>query len=85
MSCVLSARAHGSSIPNEHLGNCGDDCDFYTWVWVKVKPPRGPFTRVPFWVPIFDPQPHVTEISSTSIDAIPVTFTSSDHWEWSIR
>ena len=36
-----------------------------TWVWVKIKPPVDrrffalfPFTRVPFWVPIFDPHPH---------------------------
>ena len=34
------------------------------WVWVKIKPPKNhrfyslvPFTRVPFWVPVFDPQP----------------------------
>ena len=36
-----------------------------TWVWVKIKPPGDrrfwsmlPVTRVLFWVPIFDPQPH---------------------------
>ena len=36
-----------------------------TWVWVKMKPPGDrrfwsmlPLTRVPFGVPIFDPQPH---------------------------
>ena len=36
------------------------------WVWVKIKPPgHGPqvwsrllFTRIPFWVPMFDPQPY---------------------------
>ena len=34
------------------------------WVWVKITPPGDrlflswvPFARVPFWVPIFDPQP----------------------------
>ena len=34
------------------------------WVWVKIKPPGDrkfwslvPFTRFPFKVPIFDPQP----------------------------
>ena len=35
------------------------------WVWVKIKPPENhrfwfmlPLTRVPFWVPVFDPQPN---------------------------
>ena len=35
-----------------------------SWVWVKSKPPKDgrfwsmvPLTRVPLWVPIFDPQP----------------------------
>ena len=35
-------------------------------MWVKIKPPWDrrflslvPFTRVPFWVPIFDPQPNL--------------------------
>ena len=35
-----------------------------SWVWVKIKPPGDPrfsswvpFTRVPFLVPVFDPQP----------------------------
>ena len=35
-------------------------------LWVKIKPPGDrrfwslvPFSRVPFWVPIFDPQPGV--------------------------
>ena len=34
------------------------------WVWVKIKPPGDhkfslffPSSRVPFWVPTFDPQP----------------------------
>ena len=38
------------------------------WVWVKIKPPGDhtfwsmlPLTRVPFWVPIFDPQPYKVE------------------------
>ena len=37
---------------------------YSTWVWVNIKPPEDRrfwsmylFTRVPFWVPIFDPQP----------------------------
>ena len=36
------------------------------WVWLKIKQEglrrfwsMFPFTRVPFWVPIFDPQPYV--------------------------
>ena len=32
----------------------------FIWVWVKIKPPGDsmfPFTRVSFWVHIFDPQP----------------------------
>ena len=35
------------------------------WVWVKIKPPGDrrfwsmfPFTMIPFWVHIFDPQPY---------------------------
>ena len=35
------------------------------WVWVKIKPPGDhrfwsmlPFTRIPFWVHSFDPQPN---------------------------
>ena len=35
------------------------------WLWVKIKPPGDrrfwsifPFTRVPFWAPIVDPQPY---------------------------
>ena len=37
---------------------------FFMWVWVKTKPAGDhrvwsmlPLTRVPFWVPMFDPQP----------------------------
>ena len=42
------------------------------WVWVKIKPPGDrlslswvPFTRVPCWVPIVDPQPYGPEDVST--------------------
>ena len=37
---------------------------YISWVWVKIKPTGDrrfwsmfPLARVPFWVPMFDPQP----------------------------
>ena len=43
------------------------------WVWVKIKPPGDyrfwsmlPLARVPFGVPIFDPQPFVGSVVATS-------------------
>ena len=53
----------------------------YFWVWVKIKPPRGPqvlvhvfpSTRVPFWVPIFDPQPFLGVIKDRKCGCFPLT------------
>ena len=46
-------------------GGCLAILPTHTWVWVKIKPPGDrrflslfPFAKVPFWVPISDPQPH---------------------------
>ena len=62
-----------------------------TWVWVKIKPPGDhrfwsmlPLTRVPFWVPIFDPQPRMCVLTClaqvSSHPAVQTTKLSFEPW-----
>ena len=66
-----SARVLCTSLPTLHLVAVEMDGPLWmlcprNWVWVKIKPTfmdrrfwsMFPFTRIPFWVHIFDPQPN---------------------------
>ena len=53
--CVLFVPTSKSNPQTQHI-----------WLWVKIAPPADhwflslvPFTRVSFWVPIYDPLPQI--------------------------
>ena len=65
--CFLSMRIGATRYQATHVSIATSHSLWVMWVWVKIQPGDGrfwsmfPLTRVPFWVPIFDPQLCVLE------------------------